>query len=171
MTEGSQHEFMKGQSFLTKRIAFYNDLTSWMRREQQMVISTLKRLLALTLTTSSQTTYWNRLTKWTVRYMENWLNCHAQRVVESSTNSSWRLVTTGVLRGLILGQYYLTSSLITWMMGQNAPLTSLQEMQDWEEWLMTCSVVPPFRGTCMGGTMFGKEKCSPVPPGVEQSER
>lgn len=37
--------------------------------------------------------------------MENWLSCHAQRVLTSSTNSTWRPVSTGVLQWLMLGLY------------------------------------------------------------------
>lgn len=39
--------------------------------------------------------------------------------------------------GMVPGQYCLTSSLITWMMGHGAPSTNFQEIEDWEEGLMT----------------------------------
>lgn len=35
--------------------------------------------------------------------------------------------------GMVLGQYCLTSSLITWVMGHGAPSINLQEIEDWEE--------------------------------------
>ncbi|GAB0180602.1 mitochondrial enolase superfamily member 1 [Grus japonensis] len=40
---------------------------------------------------------------WTMKWVDNWLNGRAQRVVISSAESGWRPVASGVLQGSVLG--------------------------------------------------------------------
>jgi len=81
------------------------------------------------------------LDKYAVSSFENWLNNQSQRVVVRSTKSSWRQVLVLYARGQYWGQCGLTSLLVTWMMGQSAPSTSSQEIQNRKEWLIDQMVV------------------------------
>lgn len=67
-------------------------------------------------------------------------------------NPLGRPVTRGAPHRLILGSanYCLASSLITWMIGQNAPSANMKMIGNWEERLIHQTDVLPFRGTSRG---------------------
>lgn len=52
---------------------------------------------------------------------------------------------SAISQGSVLAQYCLTSTLMSWAMGQSAPAASLQRLQNEKERLMDQMAVLPFR--------------------------
>jgi len=97
----SQHGFTKGKSRLTNLIAFYNGMTGWV--DEGRAVDVVYLDFSKAFDTVSHNILIGKFRKcgldeWTVRWIENWLNGRAQRVVISGAESSWRPVTSGVLR-------------------------------------------------------------------------
>ncbi|CAM4486392.1 unnamed protein product [Caretta caretta] len=101
----SHHGFTKGKSCLTHLIAFYVKITGSV--DEGKAVDVLFLDFSKAFDTVSHSILASKLKKyelneWTIRWIESWLDCRAQRV-EISGSMSWQLVSSGVPQGSVLG--------------------------------------------------------------------
>jgi len=96
IVESSQHGFIKGKSCFINLIAFCDGRTIWVDERKAVDVAYLD--FSKAFHTVSHNILLGKLRKCelderSVRWLENWLNGRAQRVVISGDESSWRPVS------------------------------------------------------------------------------